>query len=82
MKKKLENRLQKLKSEFATGKKRLTEIESQRSGLHETLLRISGAIQVLEEELGENSKQGNGSPNQKEIESVQKLANDHAVDAS
>jgi len=42
-------RLEELKSEFAEGRKRASELEQQQVTLHQTLLRISGAIQVLEE---------------------------------
>ena len=51
MKKKLEQRLQSLKSEFESGQKMLADLEAKQANLRETLLRISGAIQVLEEEL-------------------------------
>lgn len=44
-------RLEELKREFAEGRKRAMELEQQQTTLHQTLLRISGAIQVLEEEL-------------------------------
>lgn len=47
----LQVRLDALKKEFHTGQARLQEVETQQSQLRETLLRISGAIQVLEEEL-------------------------------
>lgn len=43
--------LEELKKEFADGQKRATGLEQQQATLHQTLLRISGAIQVLEEEL-------------------------------
>ena len=42
-------RLTDLKREFETGQARLRELEQQQLFLKETLLRISGAIQVLEE---------------------------------
>ena len=51
MRKQLTLRLKELKVEFKNGRKKLAEIEAQSSGLYNTLLRISGAIQVLEEEL-------------------------------
>ncbi|MBY0429757.1 MAG: hypothetical protein K2Q10_01045 [Rhodospirillales bacterium] len=51
MKKNLEARLQELKREFEVGTNNLAAIEAQRTSLRETLLRISGAVQVLEEEL-------------------------------
>lgn len=51
MKENLEKRLKELKAEFETGEKRLAQIDSTRSTLRNNMLRISGAIQVLEEEL-------------------------------
>lgn len=51
MRKNLEARLQELKRELEVGTNNLTAIEAQRTSLRETLLRISGAVQVLEEEL-------------------------------
>ncbi len=52
MREQLENRLQQLKSEFELGQQKLSELESQAASLRNMLLRISGAVQVLEEELG------------------------------
>ena len=49
MKDQLEKRLEELKAEFDQGQKMLSEIESRRENLRQSLLRISGAIQVLEE---------------------------------
>ena len=51
VRKQLEIRLQSLKNEFAVGQQKLAELEAQEANLRNTLLRISGAIQVLEEEL-------------------------------
>jgi ABC-type transporter Mla subunit MlaD len=51
----LEKRLQELRSEFKTGEAQLEELDRRRAQLRDTLLRISGAIQVLEELL--NSEQ-------------------------
>jgi uncharacterized coiled-coil protein SlyX len=48
----LEQRLQELKTEFGKGEQTLQELEEQVATVRQTLLRISGAIQVLEEELG------------------------------
>ena len=45
----LESRLSQLKSEFESGQTMLNETNKKRSDLEATLLRISGAIQVLEE---------------------------------
>jgi len=47
----LEQRLRDLKAEYAAGQTMLTDLETRQATLRETLLRISGAIQVLEEEL-------------------------------
>ncbi|MEM8641101.1 MAG: hypothetical protein AAGG51_20150 [Cyanobacteria bacterium P01_G01_bin.54] len=52
MKQQLEQRLQDLKAEYASGEKVLAELEAKQINLKSTLLRIEGAIQVLEEELG------------------------------
>ncbi|MCE7989151.1 MAG: hypothetical protein DYG89_48980 [Caldilinea sp. CFX5] len=52
MRQQLEKRLQELKAEFSTGQRVLAELEAKQANLRETLLRITGAIQVLEEELG------------------------------
>lgn len=61
MREQLELRLEGLKKEFATGRARAAELEKQQAMLHDTLLRISGAIQVIEEELAkENGMSGNG----------------------
>ena len=56
MKDKLEQRLQDLRSEFESGEKMLAELESKRSDLQATLLRISGAMQVLQELLGQETE--------------------------
>lgn len=55
MRDKLEQRLDELKSEFESGQNSLNELEAKKQNLRETLLRISGAIQVLEEELAKDS---------------------------
>ena len=52
MREQLQNRLNELKKEFESGQTNLQDLEMQQAMLRETLLRISGAIQVLEEELG------------------------------
>ncbi len=56
MREQLEKRLAELKNEFELGQKRLAELETQENALRNTLLRISGAIQVLEEELGKSGE--------------------------
>jgi hypothetical protein len=47
----LQIRLEELKKEFEKGQKQLQDLESQAATLRQALLRISGAVQVLEEEL-------------------------------
>jgi predicted nuclease with TOPRIM domain len=51
MREQLQERVEELKREFETGQARLRELETQEARLRETMLRISGAIQVLEEAL-------------------------------
>ena len=51
MKTKLEQRLAQLRNEYESGQRMLLDLEEKQRTLRETLLRISGAIQVLEEEL-------------------------------
>ncbi|MBT9314473.1 hypothetical protein [Leptothoe spongobia] len=51
MKEQLKQRLQELRTEYTSGQKVLTELEAKQANLQNTLLRIQGAIQVLEEEL-------------------------------
>lgn len=52
---KLAQRLNILKSEFESGQRMLLDLEEKQRHLRETLLRISGAIQVLEEALAEEN---------------------------
>jgi len=49
----IDKRLQELRAEFDRGQKQLDRFDSQRNDARDTLLRISGAIQVLEELLKE-----------------------------
>ncbi|MBP1468720.1 hypothetical protein EYB53_023600 [Candidatus Chloroploca sp. M-50] len=44
-------RLAQLRAEHEAGQKMLTELDAKRQEIRDTLLRISGAIQVLDEEL-------------------------------
>jgi len=58
MQERLEQRLQALKTEFDTGQKKLGQLEEEAQTLRHMLLRISGAIQVLQEELGQSGQSG------------------------
>jgi len=58
MKQQLEQRLEELRTEFESGQKMLAELEARQANLRDSLLRISGAIQVLEEELAEETQPG------------------------
>ena len=60
MQQQLKNRLEVLKKEFETGQKQLHELENEAATLRHMLLRISGAVQVLEEEIKENAAAQNG----------------------
>ena len=51
MQEKIETRLRELREEYASGQKVMAELQNRPAELHQTLLRISGAIQVLEEML-------------------------------
>ncbi|MBD0320849.1 MAG: hypothetical protein ICV87_10980 [Gemmatimonadetes bacterium] len=42
-------RLAELKQDYARGQARLQELDAQQAAVRDTLLRIAGAIQVLEE---------------------------------
>ena len=49
MREQAQSRLSELQREYEVGQRRLQELMAQEVTLRETLLRISGAIQVLEE---------------------------------
>lgn len=61
MQEQLQKRLEGLKKEFETGQARLRELETEQARITDTLLRISGAIQVLEEALAGESKREEAS---------------------
>jgi predicted nuclease with TOPRIM domain len=58
MREQLAKRLEELKREAETGQRALAEVEVRQANLRQTLLRISGAIQVLEEMLAEERTGG------------------------
>ena len=49
MQEELQRKLDELKKEFEVGQNRLRELETEQTYVRETMLRISGAIQVLQE---------------------------------
>ena len=49
MKEQLEQRITELQAEFETGQQMLADLEKKQTDLRDSVLRISGAIQVLEE---------------------------------
>jgi hypothetical protein len=63
MRERLEQRLAELRVDFERGQQTLDQLETQAMTVRQTLLRISGAIQVLEEELGDT-----GQPNENSSE--------------
>jgi hypothetical protein len=60
MREQIERRLQELRQEYDAGTRLLSELESRRANIQATLARISGAIQVLDEELSKADQLGNG----------------------
>jgi uncharacterized protein (DUF3084 family) len=69
MRERLEQRLAELRAEFERGQQTLDQLETQATTVRQTLLRISGAIQVLEEELGETG-QPHGNSSEREDKTV------------
>jgi uncharacterized coiled-coil protein SlyX len=55
MKEQMEKRLEELKGELAAGEKLLAELQEKQATVQQTMLRIAGAIQVLQELLGHES---------------------------
>jgi len=62
METKLRHRLDELRAEYERGKKTLDDLEAQAANVRATLLRISGAVQVLQEELGDGGDPKNPPP--------------------
>ena len=53
-------RLEALQREYETGQTMLAELDAKELDLRQTLLRIAGAIQVLEELLADDGDTGSG----------------------
>ncbi len=58
MRGRLDQRLKQLKAEFEAGQRALADLEAKQTSVRETMLRISGAIQVLEELLAGAAPEG------------------------
>ena len=74
MQQQIQARLEELKKELETGQAQLQQVEMQRTYLHETVLRISGAVQVLEELLREGQSAGQTRTAAASAEMGQRLA--------
>lgn len=74
MKEQLEKRLQVLTAEYEAGQKALANLEAQKTSLRETLIRISGAIQVLEEELAIAKRENNHKAQEIDTSSLEVIA--------
>lgn len=66
MQEQVKKRLTELQAEFNKGQQKLQELENETAQLRNTLLRISGAIQVLKELSSPAASQQNGQPQTKE----------------
>lgn len=58
MREQMAARLAELRGDYQLGQARLAELEREQTALRETLLRINGAMQVLEELLGQVDANG------------------------
>jgi predicted nuclease with TOPRIM domain len=68
MQEQLRMRLEELKKEYETGQARLRELESETTYVRETMLRISGAIQVIQEMLDQGDQKENAESRASEAE--------------
>lgn len=63
MDKEIKARLKELKEEYKKGQERLVALEQETEALSKTMLRISGAIQVLEELVGDEASVNSNNAN-------------------
>ena len=70
----IEQRLKELKGEFEAGQKMLAELETRQANARNTLLRISGAIQALEELLSPAKPHGENGARAPEIADASPVA--------
>jgi hypothetical protein len=78
MREQMRARLEILKKEFQTGQAELQKVEQQRMNLRETMLRISGAIQILEELLAEGQTSGENGTGPGETQPATGQANERS----
>lgn len=62
MKEQINERLKSLQEEYDAGQKMLADLDARRVKITSTLLRIEGAIQVLNEIGGDTLRDGNSEP--------------------
>jgi hypothetical protein len=62
METRLRQRLEQLRAEYDKGRKTLEDLEAQAANVRATMLRISGAVQVLQEELGDAADSNESRP--------------------
>jgi uncharacterized coiled-coil protein SlyX len=62
MREQVEQRVRMLKAEYEAGQKMLAELEAKQASLQQTMLRISGAIQALEELLTSGEPRSGAAP--------------------
>jgi len=70
MREQLEARLTELEHEYQIGEQQLRDVDLQQARLRETLLRISGAIQVLHELLESPGGASDSEPRERETETA------------
>lgn len=70
MRSQLEQRLAELQQEHQNGQRMLADLEAKQASLRETMLRISGAIQVLEELLSAGQQDGTDERHQGETQAA------------
>ena len=71
MKEQIEGRLNELRREYDEGQRVLADLQARQNSLHETLLRIAGAIMVLEEMIQEAGPLAEGGEESGEGEAPQ-----------
>ncbi len=67
----IRTRLDELELELTKGQRRLETLDQERQQVRDTLLRISGAIQVLQELLAQEEGSSNGNGNHHPVSPVE-----------